>query len=123
MAVAQYPPNLPPPLRTGKSRQQVPSFRAIESYRGQVYVQPTGTTAPVIWDLTFRFDQLHAQIFCLWFETVIARGVDPFTMPIRVEEGLVTHELQFLPEGLLDCTEDGPLFTYRARALARRLGT
>ena len=116
-----YPYWLPAPLKAGKSRRQAPGFRVIEPYRGRMYVQPIGTETPVVWDLTFRFTQTQAQAFWLWFETGLGKGVEPFQMLLRTEFGNVQHELQFLPDGLLDATEDGPHFTYRAQVLARKL--
>lgn len=116
-----YPSTLPAPLKAGKSRKQVPAFRAIEPYRGRMYVQPIGTETPVIWDLTFRFTQEQAQVFMLWFEIELGNGVEKFRAQIRTEFGFVNHEFQFLPDGLLDCSEDGPLFTYKAKVMARKL--
>lgn len=116
-----YPSTLPAPLKAGKSRKQVPAFRAIEPYRGRMYVQPIGTETPVIWSLTFRFTRDQAQAFVIWFKTVLGDGVEKFTMPIKTEFGYVAHEFQFLPDGLLDCSEDGPMFTYKASAMARKL--
>lgn len=118
---ATYPTWLPAPLKAGKSRRQAPGFRVTEPYRGRMYVQPIGTETPVVWDLTFRFTQPQAQAFWLWFETVLGKGAETFTMPLRTEFGNVPHELQFLPDGLLDTTDDGPHFTYRAQVLARKL--
>lgn len=115
-----YPSQLPAPLRAGKQRRQAPSFRVTDSYRGRAYAQPIGTDTPVFWDLTFRFTQAQAQLFIFWFEYSIERGAAPFVMRIRTEFGLVLHELQFLPDGLLDMSEDGPLFTYQAKVMARK---
>jgi len=121
MTIATYPGWLPKPLKAGKTRQTAPGFRITEAYRGRAYTQPIGTDVPVFWDLTFRFTQAQAQAFWLWFETVINRGAEPFTMDLRTEFGAVNHELQFMPDGLLPTTEDGPHFTYKATVLARKL--
>lgn len=121
MAIAAYPGWLPRPLKAGKTRQTAPAFRMTEAYRGRAYTQPIGTDVPVFWDLTFRFTQEQAQAFWLWFETVINRGAEPFALQLRTEFGAVNHELQFMPDGLMATSEDGPHFTYKATVMARKL--
>lgn len=118
---ARYPSTLPAPLRAGKSRKQIPRFRVTSQELGRLYVQPGGFDTPVIWALVFRFTQAQAGAFIQWFTQELGNGASPFRMQIRTEFGFVGHELQFLPDGLLDCTEDGPLFTYKATVMARRL--
>ena len=116
-----YPPNLPSPLRAGKARKLIPRFRVTSHELGRLYVQPGGFDTPVVWSLVFRFTQAQAVAFMQWFTEDLGLGANPFRMQIRTEFGLIAHELQFLPDRLLDCTEDGPLFTYKATVMARQL--
>jgi hypothetical protein len=45
--------------------------------------------------------------------------VDEFTMPIRTEFGTLTHTCRFLPDSLMDTSESGETFGYRATIMAR----
>lgn len=108
-------------LRAGKARSQPASFSMAEPRRGPGYVQATGTDVPVLLDVSFRFNQAEAMQFQLWFEFILRRGLDEFTLPIRTEFGLVEHVCRFLPDGLLDTSEDGETFGYRAQLMARAL--
>lgn len=114
-----YPFALATILRAGKSRRQPAAFAMHEPRRGYGYAEATGTDTPVFWDVTFRFDTCDARRFMMWFVEDLERGVLEFTLPIRTEFGNLDHTCRFLPDGLLDCTEDGGLWTYRATIMAR----
>lgn len=116
---AAYPFHLRTILRASKSRSQPAAFSMSEPRRGFAYTQATGTDTPVLWDVRFCFTQVEAQSFKLWFNLVISKGVDEFTMPIRTEFGLLDHTCRFVPDSLLDTDEQGELFTYRATIMAR----
>lgn len=90
-----------------------------EPRRGYSYAQAVGTDTPVFWDVQFRFTQTEAVAFQLWFINKINRGLDEFTLQIRTEFGLVTHTCRFLPDSLLDASEDGQTWVYTARIMAR----
>lgn len=119
MTLPAYPPSLRAALRASKSRMQPAAFRVSEPRRGFAYAQATGTDTPVMWDVQFRFTTPEAIQFQLWFVRVLQRGVREFTMPIGTEFGLLEHTCRFLPDGLLDHTEEGGLHTYSAKILAR----
>ena len=114
-----FPLHLRTILSSSKSRSQPAAFRMSEPRRGYGYVQSVGTDTPVFWDVSFRFTQTEAVAFQLWFTRTIRRGLDEFTLPIRTEFGLVTHTCRFLPDGLMDTTEDGQSWVYQARIMAR----
>lgn len=118
MAVA-YPLDLRTIIRSGKARSQPAAFSMSMPRRGYGYAQATGTDTPVFWDVTFKFTQAEAAAFRIWFIYDLERGLQEFTIPIRTEFGLVTHTCRFLPDGLLDCREDGEVWTYTARIMAR----
>lgn len=118
MAVA-YPLHIRTILRAGKKRSQAASFAVAEPRRGRGYVQEIGTDVPVFWDVTFRFTSAEAAAFRLWFIKELRRGVEEFTMLIRTEFGLVEHVCQFLPDSLMDTSEDGETFSYSATIMAR----
>lgn len=114
-----YPISLRTVLRASKSRSQPAAFRMSEPRRGYAYVQASGTDTPVFWDVAFRFTYAEAIAFKLWFEVTIRRGVDEWTMPIRTEFGTITHICRFLPDSLLDTSEDGETVSYKAKIMAR----
>lgn len=116
-----YPLSIRTILRAGKSRTQPAAFALHEPRRGYGYAEATGTDTPVFWDVAFRFSLGEAQQFRLWFDVLLNRGVDEFTMPIRTEFGDVTHTCRFLPDSLLPTKENGQLWEYRATIMARAL--
>lgn len=119
MTTAAYPTGLPLPLAS-KTRSQPAAFAMAEPRRGYGYAQETGTDTPVFWNVQFRFSAPDAVRFMLWFRSVINRGIDEFTLPIRTEFGLVTHVARFLPDSLLDATHDGgQVISYSATIMAR----
>lgn len=114
-----YPLHLRTILRANKSRSQPAAFGMAEPRRGTGYVQAIGTDTPVFWNVAFRFTPAEALVFQVWFNFLINRGIDPFTLPIRTEFGLLTHVCQFLPNSLLDTTEEGESVSYTATIMAR----
>lgn len=116
-----YPFTIRSILRANKSRTQPAQFAMTEPRRGAAYAQATGTDVPVFWDVAFRFTQDEAIAFQLWVRVILRGGLDEFTMSIRTEFGMVEHTCRFLPDSLLPATEDGPLFSYTATIMARKL--
>lgn len=116
---AAYPLSLRTIIRSGKSRSQPAAFSMSEPRRGYAYVQAIGTDTPVFWDVTFKFTQPEAALFQLWFTQTIQRGLLEFTLPIKTEFGLITHTCRFLPDGLLPVQEDGEVWVYSAKIMAR----
>lgn len=114
-----YPLHLRTVVRAGKKRSQPAAFTVAEPRRGRGYVQEIGTDVPVFWDVSFRFTSSEAVVFRLWFRNTLRKGVEEFTMPIRTEFGLIEHVCQFLPDSLMDTSEDGDTFTYQATIMAR----
>lgn len=119
--MTSYPLHLRTALQSGKARSQPAAFSLAEPRRGAAYARATGTDTPVFWQFTFRFTQAEALVFMLWFREVLNRGIDEFTMPIRTEFGMIEHTCRFVPDSLLDTTEDAELFTYRATIMARSM--
>lgn len=122
MAIA-YPLDLRTIIKQGKARSQPAQFSMSDSARGPGYVQPTGSDVPVNWSITFKFTQKEAQRFWLWFSSAsyLDKGRNTFILPIKTEFGTVEHECQFLPDGLMSCSEDGSTFVYTATITARAL--
>ena len=114
-----YPLHLRTIQQASKSRSQPAAFRMAEPRRGYGYAQAVGTDTPVFWDVQFRFTTAEAAAFQLWFTQKIARGLDEFTLPIRTEFGLITHTCRFLPDSLLNTSEDGLTWVYSAQIMAR----
>lgn len=124
MAIA-YPLGLSTIQRQSKSRSQVPTFTQSDPRRGAAYFQEIGTDTPVFWDITFKFDKSDRVRFWLWFTQpqFLNRGIKKFTLPIKTEFGLVDHECNFLADSLMNVSEEGEIFTYTARIMARSLIT
>lgn len=116
---AAFPLSLRTIIRSGKSRSQPAAFSLAEPRRGYAYAQAIGTDTPVFWDVTFKFTQSEAALFQLWFTQTIQRGLLEFTLPIKTEFGLITHTCRFLPDGLLPVQEDGEVWVYSAKIMAR----
>lgn len=114
-----YPFTLPSFLKAGKSRSQPAKFSQADPRRGPGYKQATGTDVPVFWDVTFLFQEDEAIAFQLWGSQKLNDWLDDFVMPIRTEFGILDHVCSFLPDTLLPATEDGPLFRYTAKIVAR----
>ncbi|WP_343632648.1 hypothetical protein [Roseateles sp.] len=114
-----FPFTIPSLLRAGKSRSQPAKFSMADPRRGPGYKQETGTDVPVFWDVTFVFGPDEAVAFQLWGTQKLNYWIDDFVMPIRTEFGLLDHVCSFLPDSLVPATEDGPLFRYTAKIMAR----
>lgn len=114
-----YPLGLQTILALDKSRSQPAAFRISEPRRGAGYSQLVGTDTPVFWDVAFLFSSQDAIRFQLWFKNSISRGADEFTMPIRTEFGVLEHTCRFLPDSVLDTTQKGPFWYYKATIMAR----
>lgn len=111
-------------LRTvlaSKSRSQPATFSTTEPRRGYAYSQAIGTDTPVFWSVGFVFNQADAIRFQLWFKHKINKGLDEFTLPIRTEFGTIEHVCRFLPDSLLDHSQNGLTYSYSATIMARAL--
>lgn len=121
MPAAAYPASLPLAMLE-KTREQPAAFQVAQPRRGFGYVEPTGTDTPVFWGLTWRLTEAQAQVFWVWFTFTLQRGVLPFSMMVRTEFGLVEHELQMLPDGLMPARHlGGGIWEYRVTVMARAL--
>ena len=118
-----YPLSLRTILRASKSRTQPARFRWAQPRRGMGYIEVGGPVVPVFWDVSFRFCTCDAAEFQRWFTQQIGRGEDEFTLDIRTEFGLITHTCQFLPDSLMQTSENGEVWEYSATIMARELLT
>ncbi len=114
-----YPLALTTISSASKSRSQPAAFTMAEPRRGYGYAQAIGTDTPVFWDVVFKFTRAEAIRFQIWFVRVINRGIDEFTLPIKTEFGTITHTCRFLPDGLGDSQENGQMWSYSAKIMAR----
>ena len=124
MTAIAYPTGLPTFLSASKSRSQPASFTESNPRRGPAYAQKIGTDVPVLWDVTFRFNQGDAQRFHLWvrLEKYLDGGINEFILPIQTEFGMVDHVCRFLSDKFLDAKQESSIvFTYTATILARSL--
>lgn len=116
-----YPLGLPTILRATKRRRQGATFGLSDPETGYAYAEQSGPDVPVVWDIALRMTRDQAALLQVWFIDVLERGVKTFTMPIKTEVGLVEHDCQFMPAGLLQTSEDGEVVTYTATIAARNL--
>ncbi|EBG0542799.1 hypothetical protein OUL81_000481 [Salmonella enterica] len=107
--------------KSSKARNQLATFQLADPRSGPPYRKRLSDDVPVIWDVSFIFGGDDATIFWSWFENAIDRGRTNFILPIATEFGTVDHEVMFLPDSLLPVSEAGPVFTYTAQILARKL--
>lgn len=115
-----YPANLPPLQRASKSRSQPARFTIAEPRRGYGYAQATGTDTPVFWDGQFKFSAENAVVYQLWLTQDLQGGLLEFSMPIRTEFGLLVHTCRFLDDGLNNASEEGGVWIYPVKIMARR---
>lgn len=115
-----WPTGLPTFLRQSKRRRQEAAFKVSDWRMGYAHAEASGTDNPTIWDVEMRYTADQAALFMVWFRDVLDMGVLPFTVPIATEFGVVSHTVKFLPGSLLDCTEAGATFTYRAQIATSR---
>lgn len=113
MGVA-YPAGLRAMITAEKTRSQPARFAMLRPRRGMPYAERNGTTPPEFFDCTFRFTACEAVAFRMWFEVDLDRGRLEADIPISTEAGVVTRTGRFLPESLLDTTENGEVWEYRA---------
>lgn len=118
MPTQTYPLDLRTITRSSKSRVHPAAFRMASPRRGMPYAQAIGTVPPPQWDVQFRFTSEESARFMLWFTQVLNGGEFDFLIPLRDEFGVSIHQVQFLPEGLLNCREEGDSFIYDARLVA-----
>jgi hypothetical protein len=116
-----YPLALRTILKQSKRRQQQAPFAVSDTEAAYAHFDAAGTDHPPVWDIQLRFTPDEAALFMVWFRDVLDMGVKSFTVPIGTEFGIIEHRVQFLPGGLLNASEDGETFTYRAAIAARVL--
>lgn len=96
MATIDYPSYLRGAIQQGKRRNLAQTYITNEPQVGSRYRQVLTNEAPVTWSFDLIFDEMDAAAFDAWFKSSVNSGVDLFNMPIRTEQGLVDHEVQFL---------------------------
>jgi hypothetical protein len=95
MAV-DYPPQFRLAIQSGKKREVAKTFINSAPLAGKMYTQRLTDEAPVIWDFDLIFSQFQAKLFDAWFKLTADEGNEAVNMPIRTEQGLVTHEVRFI---------------------------
>lgn len=117
--VPAYPLGLRTIIRASKARSQPAAFTLSDPRAGYPYTQASGYDTPTVWSVEFRFTAAEAQTFQDWFRDDLQLGVLAFTMPIRTEFGVSDQTCRFLDDGLLDASEVGEIWSYRATIEAR----
>lgn len=118
-----YPFGLGTILVSSKQRSQAAKFGMTDPKRGPGYVQEIGTDMPVFWTATFKHPKKDAQRFKLWFDLpeYLNGGIEEAIIPIGTEFGVIDHVCKFLPNSLLNTSQDGGVFTYTATITSRKL--
>lgn len=118
----RYPSYLRYAIQQGKVRNVATQFISSQPLAGTPYFQQLTDESPVTWDFRLIFNEFDAQSFDAWFVVSTNNGNDYFTMPIRTEQGLVDHDVHFLPDGIPNrVSEDGDTFTYSCSVIARKI--
>ena len=95
MAV-DYPSQFRLAIQSSKKREVAKTFINSEPLAGKMYTQRLTDEAPVIWDFDLVFMQFQAKLFDAWFKVVADSGNESVNMPIKTEQGIVTHEVRFI---------------------------
>lgn len=124
MAAVSYPAGLRNAIKNGKKREIGSAFRMADPVGGPAFVERFTDDQPIIWDFQLVFNNFEALVFWSWFRDpdFADKGLAEFNFPISTEEGLVTHEVRFLADGvpqLISETKNTKTYsaTIRARAL------
>lgn len=122
MATVAYPSNIAP-MQISKTRSHTPTFKLLEPTAGAAYVKHTSIDAPITYSATFKFSEADAQKFWVWYYSPLYcnRGRNKFTMPIKTEFGLIEHECQFIPDSLMDLSQDVGIYEYSATLMIREM--
>lgn len=107
-----------------KQRTTGAQFLIYEPRSGSGYVKNTSSDTPSFFSVTFKFKEVDAQRFQAWFNGPLQRGRLPFTIPMRTEFGLANQTVQFHAaqgDTILDCSQDGHVYTYSATVVAREI--
>ncbi len=126
VTTVNYPDGLRPAIQAGKKREIPAAFRATNPAVGPFYIENFTDDLPVIWDFNLKFTSFQAQVFFDWFLSpdFADKGRVSFNMPIRIEDGLVDHEVNFLPDGVPQLTsERSGIKTYAVSVMARAIHT
>lgn len=120
--MAAYPSYLRGAIQQGKVRNVAPQFISSQPLAGTPYFQQLTDESPVTWDFRLIFNTFDAMAFDAWFVSTVNNGNDYFDMPIRTEQGLVDHNVKFLPDGIPNrVTETGGVITYSCSVIARKI--
>jgi len=121
MAV-EYPSSLRYAIQSGKSRTISNQFIGSQPLSGTPYFQKLTDETTVVWDFRLVFNQSDAEYFDAWFVASTESGNLWFEMPIRTEQGLITHECHFTEDGIPNSvSESGNTFTYSCSVIARSI--
>jgi hypothetical protein len=116
-----WPEILPSCETATKSRSQPSGFQFNDLNSGTPFLQMVTTDMPTLWDVTFKFTRDNARIFALWLDqNNVQTNPDWFDFPIQIESGLTTQSVKFVgyPQ---NTNQDGGVFTYNAKMLAKLL--
>ena len=120
--MAAYPSYLRYAIQQGKARNISTQFIGSQPLAGTPYFQKLTDESVVTWDFRLIFNAFDAQAFDAWLVVTVDNGNDWFDMPIRTEQGLVEHNVHFLPDGIPNrVSEIGNTFTYSCSVIARKI--
>lgn len=114
-----YPCTLPD-FKTGKSREQVQTFRTTPPFVGPIYIEQITDESPVTWDVEIVCaSQVQARQFQAFLRKI--KGGVPFTKAILTEEGHVEHEVRFIVEPRAPKQISKNVWSYSGTIYARAL--
>lgn len=100
MATINYPSHLRVPLQDGYGFQHVPTNLETEMESGRTRSRQRYTSVPSAASVKFRFTDLQAQYFEMWYaapfeEGGIANGTVPFNSRLKTPIGFKYYECKF----------------------------
>lgn len=109
MAV-DYPSQFRLAIQQGKKREVARQFKNVEPLVGKMYTERFTDESPVIWDFDLIFPRFQAKMFDAWFKVTADEGDEEVNMPIKTENGLVTHTVRFFE--IPQAREEGETWRY-----------
>ncbi|WP_394243884.1 hypothetical protein [Halopseudomonas laoshanensis] len=92
----QYPEGLPLPQRAGYELQPVSPMKRTPNMAGRARQRPNKRSTPVELPLTWKFNNVQAQLFESWWEEVLVSGTAWFEMRLKTPQGLQPYKCRFM---------------------------
>ena len=95
MALAEYPSGLPLPLLLSGYTQHVSPLMRTQMASGRARQRRRFTSVPSMQRVTWRMNQVQAQLFEAWFRHTLTDGADWFSCRLHTPLGAKEYECRF----------------------------